>query len=132
MLECCSPEAKPNTISIFSLIPLLVANCVISPGEWWSFVVAILAIVMHQVFDIANKKQAYRLSEFNMIMYYLDHLYDSISGIQIVDMTAKLIQVDNGTRIACIFLFAMLPFYTHHLSMHASGYLTFYTFSPAV
>ena len=94
--------------------------------------VAIFAILMHQVFDIANKKQAYRLSEFNLTTYYLDHLYDSLSCIEIVDMTTRIFQVDNDTRLTCIFFFGMLPFYTHHLAMFANGYLTFYTFSPAV
>lgn len=77
------------------MIPVIVCNMVIVPGEWWSYVFAIIAFVMHQVLDIANKKQAYRLSEFNLTTYYLDHLYDSISCVLIVDTTAKLFQLAN-------------------------------------
>jgi hypothetical protein len=50
----------------------------------------------------------------------------------IVDITGKLLMLENETRFTCVFFFAMLPFYTHHLAMYTTGYLTFYNISPAV
>jgi hypothetical protein len=45
-----------------SVIPLIIAFCVVTPGASLGYFLLIAAIFIHQVLDIANKKQAYRLS----------------------------------------------------------------------
>ena len=65
MLELFSTETKANTLSLISLLPLVVSYLVmlLSPQiTWWHYLISVISIFAHQLFDIANKKQAYRLS----------------------------------------------------------------------
>ena len=118
LLECCSAEAKPNTRSLCSFLPLLLVSILVQPESRLWFILAALSLLLHQILDIANKKQAYRLSMFSLGTYYVDHLYDSFSAILIVYITGQLLKISNNWLWFCIFLFAILPFYTHHLTMY--------------
>jgi hypothetical protein len=72
-----------------------VAFFVITPATSLGYFLLIAAIFLHQVLDIANKKQAYRLSEFTFNAYYMDHMYDSISCCLIVYLIASALQLQN-------------------------------------
>jgi hypothetical protein len=60
----------------------------------------------------------------------MDHMYDSISCCLIVYLITNALQLSNEGIFTSIFFFGMLPFFTHHLAMYSSGYLTFQAFSP--
>lgn len=79
---------------------------------------AAVAFFLHQILDIANKKQAYRLSLFSFGTYYVDHIYDSYSCILIVHIVGTLLNINYNWIWFSIFAFAILPFYTHHLTMY--------------
>ena len=85
---------------------------------------------MHQLLDIANKKQAYRLNKFTLATYYIDHIFDALSCTCIILLVGRLIELEPGSLLTAIFFFGMLPFYTHHLAMYNNEYMTFYTLSP--
>ncbi len=95
-----------------------------------AFLLTVLAILLHQLFDIANKKQAYRLSCFSLATYYIDHLFDSLSSVLLVLNLASLLELDSSATLAAVFFFALLPFYTHHLAMYNDEYFTFPLLSP--
>ena len=125
ILECCSAEAKANTLSFFSYLPLLVTSIFISgPTRLW-FLAALVSILLHQILDIANKKQAIRLQTFSFGTYYFDHMCDSFSIISIVYIMGTLFQLPFNWLWLCIYIFALLPFYIHHLTMYYSEYMTF-------
>lgn len=131
LLECCSAEAKANTLSLFSLLPLLLTSFFITgPSRFW-FLIAGISILLHQILDIANKKQAYRLSTFSFGTYYFDHMCDSVSCMSIVYIIGTLFELSNSWLWLCIFCFGMLPFYVHHLAMYYSEYMFFPLISPA-
>jgi hypothetical protein len=130
LLECCNSEAKPNTLSLFSFLPLFVLAFVVRGPSTLSFLLTIVAILLHQLFDIANKKQAYRLSCFSLGTYYIDHLFDSLSAVFLVLTVGALLELEASAVLAAVFFFAVLPFYTHHLAMYSNEYFTFSRFSP--
>ena len=61
LLECCSAEAKPNTLSLCSFLPLLLVSIFVHSEQRIWFILTAIAFFLHQILDIANKKQAYRL-----------------------------------------------------------------------
>ena len=93
LLECCNSEAKPNTLSLFSFIPLFILAFIVHGPSTLSFLLTIIAILLHQLFDIANKKQAYRLSSFSLATYYIDHLFDSLSAVFLVLTIGTLLEL---------------------------------------
>ena len=93
LLECCNSEAKPNTLSLFSFIPLFILAFIAHGPSTLSFVLTIVAILLHQLFDIANKKQAYRLSSFSLATYYIDHLFDALSAVFLVLTIGTLLEL---------------------------------------
>lgn len=130
MLDCCNSEAKPNTLSLFSFLPLFVLAFLVRGPSTLSFLLTIFGILLHQLFDIANKKQAYRLSSFSLSTYYIDHLFDSLSASFLTLTISALMQLDSSATLTAVFFFAILPFYTHHLAMYNSEYFTFSALSP--
>lgn len=93
LLDCCNSEAKPNTLSLFSFIPLFILSFVVHGPSTFSFLLTIVAILLHQLFDIANKKQAYRLSSFSLATYYIDHLFDALSAVFLVLTIGTLLEI---------------------------------------
>jgi len=93
LLECCNSEAKPNTLSLFSFIPLFILAFIVHGPSTLSFLLTIIAILLHQLFDIANKKQAYRLSSFSLATYYIDHLFDALSAVFLVLTIGTLLEL---------------------------------------
>lgn len=131
MLECCSAEAKANTLSLCSMIPLIIVTFIISqqPG-FIDYFLALIALIFQQILDIANKKQAYRLQTFSFGTFFFDHICDSFSIICIVYIMGRLIMLPNNWLWMSIFVFAVLPFYIAHLSMYYDEYMRFSTVSP--
>lgn len=86
---------------------------------------------MHQLLDIANKKQAFRLERFSLATFYIDHIFDTVSCVSIVFVMGKLLDLSPGAALTAVFFFGMLPFYTHHLAMYCNDYMTFSKLSPA-
>jgi hypothetical protein len=117
LLECCHAEAKPNTLSLFSFVPLFVLSFLATPSTP-GFLLAIPALLVHQILDIANKKQAYRLSKFSLATYYIDHLFDSLSCAYLVYIVSQLLSLSGPATLTAVFFFGLLPFYTHHLAMY--------------
>lgn len=131
LLECCSAEAKANTLSLFSFLPILITSIFISgPSRMW-FILSAISLLLHQILDIANKKQAYRLQSFSFGSYYFDHMCDTFSCLLIVYIMGTLFQVSHNWLWLFIFLFAILPFYIHHLTMYYNQYMCFPSISPA-
>lgn len=131
LLECCSAQAKANTLSLFSFLPILLTSIFISgPSRLW-FILSCVSLLLHQILDIANKKQAYRLQSFSFGTYYFDHMCDTFSAMLIVYIMGTLFQVPHNWLWLCVFLFAILPFYIHHLTMYYNEYMCFPTISPA-
>lgn len=120
LLECCSAEAKANTLSLCSLLPLIVTAILVSGPSRTAFLLVGISILLHQILDIANKKQAYRLQTFSFGTYYFDHMCDSISCLLIVYLMGTLLMLPNNWLWFCIFCFGILPFYVHHLTMYYS------------
>ena len=89
-----------------------------------------MVLFIHQLSDIANKKQAYRLSKFNLGTYYIDHLFDAFSCPSIVLIVSKLMGLTPTSCMITVYFFGMLPFYTHHLAMYNNEYMTFFKISP--
>lgn len=131
LLECCHSEAKPNTLSLFSFLPLFVLAFIVRGPSSASFLLTIIGILLHQLFDIANKKQAYRTQSFSLSTYYIDHLFDSLSSTFLVLIFSSLFQLSPTATLTAVFFFAILPFYTHHLAMYNNEYFTFSLISPA-
>ena len=126
LLECCSAEAKANTLSLFSIVPLgIVTLLVPSNPTTIYYVMAFIALLLQQILDLANKKQAYRLQTFSFGTYYFDHICDSFSIIFITYIMGRLLMIQNNWLWLCIFLFAVLPFYIFHLSMYYGEYMYF-------
>ena len=96
------------------------------------FGLSALAIFFHQIMDIANKKQAYRLYQFSLVTFYVDYMYDSLSVSLIVYIVTRMIGFSYANVWLCIFFFGLLPFYITHLRMYYTGYLEFQLFSPAL
>ena len=130
MLQCCHAEARPNTLSLFSFIPLLVLSFIVKGPSTVAFILTILGIFLHQLFDIANKKQAYRLSTFSLSTFYIDHLFDSLSCTFLILIISTLLRLDANATLTAVYFFGMLPFYLHHLAMYNNDYLIFAKFSP--
>jgi len=130
MLECCNAEAKANTLSFLSFLPLFIANLLISGPSRLGFLLGAIAIFMHQILDIANKKQAYRLQSFSFGTYYFDHTCDSVSCLLIVYLMGKLLAIPGNWIWLGLFFFAVLPFYLHHLTMYYGEYMCFQAISP--
>jgi hypothetical protein len=130
LLEYCHSDAKPNTLSLFSFIPLFVLAFIVRGPSTASFLLTIIGILLHQLFDIANKKQAYRLNCFSLSTYYIDHLFDSLSCAFLVLTISALLELDSSSTLTAVFFFGVLPFYTHHLAMYNSEYFTFSVISP--
>jgi hypothetical protein len=86
--------------------------------------------LLHQLLDIANKKQAYRLSQFSLATYYIDHLFDAFSCTSIILLISRLLELTPSSTLTAVFFFGVLPFYTHHLAMYNDEYLTFPCISP--
>ena len=82
-----------------------------------------LVLLIHQIMDIANKKQAYRLYKFSLGTFYIDHIYDSMSCPLIVYIITSLMEFEETNKWLCIFLFGFLPFYLAHVSMYYTGYM---------
>lgn len=131
LLECCHAEAKPNTLSLFSSLPLLLLALSIEQPSRLAFLLTALFILLHQLLDIANKKQAFRLSQFTLGTYYIDHLFDAFSCVSIVLLMARLCSLPPSSSLTLVYFFGVLPFYTHHLAMYNNEYMTFYKLSPA-
>ena len=131
LLECCHAEAKPNTLSFFSCLPLFILSLFAPLPSRISFALSVLAILIHQLLDIANKKQAFRLSQFSLATYYLDHVLDAISCLSLVFLLSCLLELSAGGTLTGVFFIGMLPFYTNHLAMYNNDYMTFPKISPA-
>lgn len=130
LLEYCHAEAKPNTLSLFSFLPLFVLSLVVKGPSTINFLLTILFLFTHQLLDIANKKQAYRLSKFTLATFYIDHIFDALSCTCIVLIISRLLELSAAESLTAVYFFGMLPFYTHHLAMYNNEYMTFYTVSP--
>lgn len=89
-----------------------------------------VVLLIQQILDLANKKQAYRLGSFSFGTYYFDHICDSFSVVCIVYIMGRLIGLENNWLWLCIFVFAVLPFYLCHLSMYYGEYMYFSAISP--
>lgn len=131
LLDCCSAQAKANTLSFFSLVPILISSLLVSGPTRLSFLITAISLLLHQILDIANKKQAYRLQSFSFGTYFFDHTCDTFSIILIVYIMGKLFQIANNWLLLLIFLLAILPFYIHHLTMYYNEYMCFPVISPA-
>ena len=118
LLECCHAEAKPNTLSLFSFLPLFLLTFAIQEPSRIGFLLTIIGLLVHMLLDIANKKQAFRLSKFSLATYYIDHIFDALSCTCIVLIFSRLLDLSAGSTLTAIFFFGMLPFYTHHLTMY--------------
>ncbi len=130
LLECCHAEAKPNTLSFFSFLPLFVLSLTVTGPSHLSFLATIICILIHQMFDIANKKQAYRLSSFTLATFYIDHVFDALSCTCLVLVISRLLELSPGSSLTAIFFFGMWPFYLEHLSMYNNEYMEFLKISP--
>ena len=75
---------------MLSFLPICILSAFRLHGDRLWFVLALIALFVHQVMDIANKKQAYRLKEYNLKSFYIDHIYDSLSCGIIVGVIARL------------------------------------------
>ena len=130
LLECCHAEAKPNTLSLFSFLPLFVLSFIATGPSTPAFLLTVVCLLVHQILDIANKKQAYRLSKFTLATYYIDHLFDALSCCYIVFIVSRLIGLSGAGALTAVFFFGMLPFYLHHLAMYNNEYMVFPMLSP--
>ena len=130
LLECCHAEAKPNTLSLFSFLPLFILSFIVTGPSTASFLLTIFCLLIHQILDIANKKQAYRLSKFSLATYFIDHLFDSLSCCYIVFIISRLLSLNGQSILTAVFFFGMLPFYLHHLAMYNNEYMVFPMISP--
>lgn len=118
-------------MSLCSFLPVFLTSVFITgPSRLW-FLVTAISLLLHQILDIANKKQAYRLQTFSFGTYYFDHMCDSFSCMLIVYIIGTLFQVSHNWLWLLIFLCAMLPFYVHHLTMYYTEYMCFPAISPA-
>lgn len=131
VLECCNASVKPNTLSFLSFLPLFITSFIVDSPTTINFLLTLIAVLVHQLLDIANKKQAYRLSQFSFSTFYIDHLFDSLSCVSLTWIFSKLLSLTASSSLIAIFLFAMLPFYTMHLAMYNSDYLIFHKINPA-
>ncbi len=131
LLDCCSAQAKANTLSFFSLVPIFISSILVSGPTRLSFLITAISLLLHQILDIANKKQAYRLQSFSFGTYFFDHTCDTFSIILIVYIMGKLFEIANNWLLLLIFLLAILPFYIHHLTMYYNEYMCFPVISPA-
>jgi hypothetical protein len=101
-----------------SFLPIFITSIFISgPTRLW-FLLTAISLLLHQIFDIANKKQAYRLQSFSFGTYYFDHTCDTFSSMLIVYIMGTLFQIQNNWIWLFIFIFSILPFYVHHLTMY--------------
>ncbi len=91
LLECCHAEAKPNTLSLFSFLPLFILSFIVTGPSTIFFLLTIISIFIHQLLDIANKKQAFRLSQFTLAVYYIDHIFDALSCTCIILVICRLL-----------------------------------------
>jgi hypothetical protein len=130
LLECCSAEAKANTLSLCSLLPVLITAIVVSGPTRIGFLMAAISFLLHQILDIANKKQAYRLQTFSFGTFYFDHMCDTFSCMLIVYIVGTLFKISSNWLWLLIFVFAILPFYIHHLAMYYTEYMCFPSISP--
>lgn len=94
------------------------------------FGIAALVLFTHQIMDMANKKQSYRLYNFSLGTFYTDHMYDSLSVNFIVYIISRLMGYEIPFVWIFIFIFGLLPFYLAHLRMYYTGYMEFQLFSP--
>ena len=90
-----------------------------------------IAILLQQILDIVNKKQAYRLQTFSFGTFFFDHICDSFSIICIVYIIGRLLLIPNNWLWVCVYTFGILPFYISHLSMYYGEYMKFPYISPA-
>jgi hypothetical protein len=130
LLECCSAEAKANTLSLCSLLPVLITAIIVSGPTRIGFLIAAISFLLHQILDIANKKQAYRLQTFSFGTFYFDHMCDTFSCMLIVYIVGTLFKISFNWLWLLIFVFAILPFYIHHLAMYYTEYMCFPSISP--
>ena len=131
LLEFFSADVKANTFSLFSFLPILLVSIFISGTSRLAFALTGISLFLHQILDIANKKQAYRLQTFSFGTYYFDHMCDSFSAILIVYILGTLFEIPHNWIWLGIFAFALLPFYVHHLTMYYTEYMCFPAISPA-
>lgn len=96
----------------------------------FGFALTAVSLLLHQILDIANKKQAYRLQTFSFGTYYFDHTCDTFSIMLIVYIVGTLFQVPHNWLWLGVFVFAILPFYLHHLTMYYTEYMCFPAISP--
>lgn len=114
-----------------SVIPLLVVTFLIpTEPSIIHYILAFVALVLQQILDIANKKQAHRLSSFSFGTFYFDHTCDSYSVICIVYIMGRLLMIPNNWIWLCLFVFGVLPFYIAHLGMYYGEYMRFAVISP--
>jgi hypothetical protein len=130
LLECCHAEAKPNTLSLFSFLPLFVLSLTVQGPSHLAFLFTALCLLGHQLLDIANKKQAYRLKQFSLATFLIDHLCDALSVCCIVFVVSRLLELSPPACLTAVFFFGMLPFYLHHLAMYCNEYMTFWKVAP--
>ncbi len=130
LLECCHAQAKPKTLSLFSFLPLFILSFIATEPSTINFILTIFTLLIHQILDIANKKQAYRLNKFSLATYYIDHSFDSLSCCYIVLIISRLLSISGGAALTAVFFFGILPFYTHHLAMYNNEYMVFPFISP--
>lgn len=131
LLECCSAQAKANTLSLCSFLPILITSLLVSGPSRFAFVITAISLFLHQILDIANKKQAYRLQTFSFGTYYFDHMCDTFSCMLIAYIIGTLFSLSHNWIWLLIFVFAILPFYVHHLTMYYTQYMCFPSISPA-
>lgn len=130
LLECCSAEAKANTLSLCSFLPIFITSILVSGPSRIGFLITAVSLFLHQILDIANKKQAYRLQTFSFGTYYFDHMCDTFSCLLIVYIMGTLFSISHNWLWLLIFLFGILPFYVHHLTMYYTEYMCFPSISP--
>jgi hypothetical protein len=113
-----------------SFLPIFITSIFITgPTRLW-FLLTAISLLLHQIFDIANKKQAYRLQSFSFGTYYFDHTCDTFSSMLIVYIMGTLFQIQHNWIWLLIFIFSILPFYVHHLTMYYTEYMCFPSISP--
>lgn len=131
MLERCNAQIKVNTLSFCSFLPILLTSFLVERPSTFAYLITGISLMIHQVLDIANKKQAYRLQTFSFGTFYFDHMCDSFSSMLIVYIMGTLFCIKHNWLWLAIFAFSMLPFYIHHLTMYYTEYMCFPSFSPA-
>ena len=83
-----------NTLKLLrkiSFLPLFILSFIVTGPSTIFFLLTIISIFIHQLLDIANKKQAFRLSQFTLAVYYIDHIFDALSCTCIILVICRLL-----------------------------------------